>query len=264
MNSAHFWRCIKALAHCLHVFMHFLWNTTYFSTGVLEPVPAVTRSPLQIHQHLLTPSHSRSVWRLRSASCAHLWTPIDAHRAEEKPESWDSEPAHGDMVQFLSVWPPRPLSPGLTQAFFFIERPVDHLTAFAVTQTDATAVLHCVWVNAIVTADILVANAHQSHREGKHYRAAGRAFCLLINVMTLKHDILLSCSTPPLPLFFFCLLPSHTTLHTPLTQMLLELFTKQGVPSVTASSIFSEKYSVDGRQWSSQGWTADNRKRFHF
>lgn len=54
------------------------------------------------------------------------------------------------------------------------------------------------------------------------------------------------------------LLPSHTTLHTPFTQMFRELlFMKQGVPSVTASSIFSEKNSFTGRQCSSHGTTGE-------
>ena len=52
-------------------------------------------------------------------------------------------------------------------------------------------------------------------------------------------------------------LPSHTTLHTPFTQMFRELLLmKHGVPSVTVSSIFSEKYSFTGRQCSSHGPTA--------
>lgn len=62
----------------------------------------------------------------------------------------------------------------------------------------------------------------------------------------------------PTPLLFISLLPSHTTLHTPFTQMLLELlFMKHGVPSVTVSSSFSEKYSEVGRQCSSQGCTGN-------
>ena len=45
----------------------------------------------------------------------------------------------------------------------------------------------------------------------------------------------------------------HTTLHTPLIHMLLLLFTKQEVPSLTASSIFSEKPPSTGWQCSSHG-----------
>lgn len=73
--------------------------------------------------------------------------------------------------------------------------------------------------------------------------------CSLFNTsMLLHYDPSVSLS----------LLPSHTTLHTPLTQMLLDLlFMKHAVPSVTVSSIFSEKYSLTGRQCSSQGCTKD-------
>lgn len=125
----------------------------------------------------------------------------------ESLDSLDLEPAHGYMVQFLSLLNSRPLSAGLTQAFFFIKWLVDHFAAFAVTQTDTTAVFHCIRVNAIVTANILKTKTYTTKTQiyktqpGKHYRNTRSAFCVLINVITLKRDILLCCNMPPLPLF---------------------------------------------------------------
>lgn len=63
---------------------------------------------------------------------------------KESLESQGSKPAQGYMAHFSSLLDSRPLSPELTQAFFFIEGLIDHFTAFAVSQTDATAVFHCI------------------------------------------------------------------------------------------------------------------------
>lgn len=134
--------------------------------GVLVSVPAGTGSPLQIYFHTHT--------RFRGSSQPNVR--VLGLRAEKGLESRDLEPDPGYTAQFSSLSHSRPLRATLTQAFFFIERLIDHFTAFAVAQTDATAVFHGIRVNAVVTANILETKTKPTRtriyktRPGKHHR----------------------------------------------------------------------------------------------
>ena len=141
-----------------------------------------------------------------------------------------------------------------------VERLIDRLAACAVAQANPTAVLHCVRVDATVTADVLqTSHTHTHTYKNAYHRHIAATDNVRWRVCTehLLLPLLCSASGPcsaTSPPASFSLLPSHTTLHTPLTQMFLDLlFMKHVVPSVTASSIFSEKYSLTGRQCNSQG-----------
>lgn len=80
---------------------------------------------------------------------------------------------------------------------------MDCLTACAITQTDATAVLHCVWVNAEVTADLLKTKYTHIHsyknattETSRSHNFAHKNSSLLYTLDTLQLYILLHYNPP--------------------------------------------------------------------